>query len=223
MAEHMPRRPEPEFMDIPAEAAAYAEADFAVVNQAFVDRLLALAGPAERARAVDLGTGPGDISIRVAAACPAWRVAAVDASEAMLAIARRAGDAAGVGGRIDWVLADAKAAPLPDAAFDVVFSNSILHHINDPAALWREVRRLAAPGGLVFLRDLARPPTDRVARALVEKYSGGESALLKDEFHRSLLAAWTPDEVRAQLEAAGLSGLDVTTPTDRHLDIAGRL
>ena len=221
MAEHMPRRPEPEFMDIPAEATAYDEADFSEVNQAFVDRLLELAGPMDRACALDLGTGPGDIPIRVARARPGWHIIGLDASEAMLAIARRAGADAGVNDRIAWLLADAKAAPLPEGAFDVVFSNSILHHVADTAAFWAEVKRLAAPGALIFLRDLSRPAAEADARAIVAKYAAGESEVLKEEFRRSLLAAWRPEEVRAQLEAAGLSGLDVRLVTDRHLDVIG--
>ena len=223
MGEHMPRRPEPEVMDIPSEAAAYAEAGFGEVNQAFVDHLLALAGPVERARAVDLGTGPGDIPVRVARARPGWHITAVDASEAMLAIARGAGDDAGVSDRIEWLLADAKATPLPEAAFDVVFSNSILHHVADVAAFWAEVRRLGRIGALAFLRDLSRPATEAGALAIVEQYAGGESEVLREEFRRSLLAAWTPREIRAQLEAAGLSGLEVRLVTDRHLDVVGRL
>ena len=81
MPEPMPRQPEPELMDLQAEADAYARADFADVNQAFADRLVALAGHLERARAVDLGTGPGDIPVRLARAMPGWHITAVDASE----------------------------------------------------------------------------------------------------------------------------------------------
>ena len=42
MPTHMPRQPEPEYMDDPAEAEAYAASDFSEVNQAFIDRLLEL-------------------------------------------------------------------------------------------------------------------------------------------------------------------------------------
>ena len=68
MTAQMPRQPEAELMDQPAEVQAYAAADFSGVNQAFVDRLVALAGNAEAARALDLGTGPGDVPIRLARA-----------------------------------------------------------------------------------------------------------------------------------------------------------
>jgi len=219
---HMPRQPEPEVMVDALEAGAYGAADFSEVNAAFVERLVELAGNCPAARAVDLGTGPADIPIWVVRAMAGWRVVAVDASPAMIELARRAVTAADLGESIELVLADAKNTGLPGHSFDVVFSNSILHHINDSAALWREVRRLAAPGALVFLRDLARPPDPEAAWEIVDAYAGDESDLLREEYYRSLLAAYTPDEVRGQLDATGLAPLRVDMATDRHLDVFGR-
>ena len=222
MTSSMPRQPEPELMDLKDEAVAYAKADFAAVNEAFVQRLLALAGPLTTGRLLDLGTGPGDIPIRVARARPRWHIVAVDASQAMIQLARRAADRAGVSASVELVLGDAKTTSLPTAGFDVVFSNSILHHVNETDRLWAEVKRLARPGGMVLFRDLARPDNEDVARRIVEQYSGQESALLKDEFYRSLLAAYTPEEVREQLDRAGLTTLEVAMVSDRHLDVFGR-
>jgi ubiquinone/menaquinone biosynthesis C-methylase UbiE len=220
---HMPRQPEPELMDLPEEALAYAEADFHDVNQAFVDRLVQLAGPSAEAKAVDLGCGPAEIPILAARARPLWHITAVDASEAMLALAREAVQKAGLSNRVTLHLADAKATGLGDAAFDIVFSNSILHHVEQPVAFWAELRRIAAPGAMVLLRDLARPRTPKAARDLVAHYAGSESRLLRDEFYRSLLSAYTPGEVREQLAATGLGQLTVEMVTDRHLDVYGRL
>jgi len=219
----MPREPEPELMDLEEEAEAYARADFAEVNQRFVERLLELAGPRESAEAVDLGTGPADIPIRLVQARPGWRVVAVDASRPMLDLARRDVDVAGLTGNVALLQADAKAIPLPDAVFDVVFSNSILHHLNDANALWGEVKRMAGPGATVLLRDLARPAGPEQARKIVDAYAGHESALLQEEFYRSLLSAYTPGEVREQLDRAGLGGLEVAMVSDRHLDVFGHL
>ncbi len=222
----MPRQPEPELMDDAAEADAYADADFCEVNQAFVDRLVELAethGVPPGARAVDLGTGPGDIPCRLAARCPGWRITGVDASEAMIRLARRnppneAGDTPSP----RFIVADAKSTGLPADSFDVVCSNSILHHVSDAAALWAEVRRLAKRGGLVFFRDLARPDSREAAHRIVDAYAADESELLREEYYRSLLSSYTPAEVRRQLEAAGLGSLEVVMATDRHLDVFGR-
>jgi len=202
-------------MDLDAEAAAYASADFADVNAAFTERLLEIAPATTEAFAVDLGTGPGDIPLRVLRARPYWRVVAVDASFPMLEFAQGAATVA----PIVWTQADAKRLPFAARSMDVVFSNSILHHITEVGLFWAEVSRIAKPGATVFLRDLARPGSPAAARAIVDKYAGTESPLLQEEFYRSLLSAYTPDEVRLQLAQAGLAGFEVVLSTDRHLDI----
>jgi ubiquinone/menaquinone biosynthesis C-methylase UbiE len=217
------RIPEPEVISDAGEAEAYAKADFSEVNAAFAARLLALAGRRWTARAVDLGTGPAEIPVRVALARPGWRVTAVDASIPMLRAARRNVRAARVGRAVRLCRADALDCGLPGAGFDVVFSNSLLHHLQEPDGLWREIRRLGKPGAVVFVRDLRRPPSRARARRIVETYSGDASATLKRSFYESLLAAFTPGEVRAQLRRSGLSRLRVTLPSDRHMDICGRL
>lgn len=224
MNDFMPRQEEPEAMDLAEEARAYAEADFADVNAVFVERLLYLTEqvPAH-ARAVDLGCGPGDISLRVGRARPQWQVAAGDISMSMLAFAASSARRDPLRPHVWPVCQDAKRMPWPDAGFDVIFSNSLLHHLPETEGFWREVRRIAAPGAWVFLRDLARPATEAAARMIVKCYAGNESELLQEEYYRSLLAAFTPDEVRGQLRAAGLDGLAVEMASDRHLDIFGRV
>jgi ubiquinone/menaquinone biosynthesis C-methylase UbiE len=217
----MNRRPEPELMDLPAEAAAYAAADFSVVHAAFVERLLELTSDPTNATAIDLGTGPGDIAIRVARARPRWQITAIDASKAMLGIARARASRAEA--NVQFVSADAKATVLPARSFDVIFSNSLLHHMPDPLPLWREIARLAAPRATIFLRDLMRPTSEVEASRLVELHAGEESELLREEFHRSLLAAFMPQEVAVQLASVGLHQLTVAPSSDRHLDVFGTL
>lgn len=220
----MERRPEPEYMDDHDEARAYAETDFSEVNERFVTRLLdAAASAPENAIALDLGCGPGDIPLRVAQARPSWHVAGFDASLAMLGFARREERQRDPGRRLWWVLGDAKRCPFPNRSFDVVYSNSILHHISEHVSLWQEIRRLLKPGGFIFVRDLYRPATEDAARRIVQQYAADASELLQEEYYRSLLSAYTPDEVRGQLANAGIAGLRVEPVTDRHMDIFGRL
>jgi len=218
----MNRQPERELMDGPAEAAAYAAADFSAPHDAFVDRLIELAGDRKTAVAVDLGAGPCDIAVRLWRRRPGWRIVAVDGSSAMLELARSAIDKAGAGGSIELVQADAISGALADGTFDIVYSNSLLHHVRDPIALWRRMARLPKPGGLIFVRDLCRPGDRDVATRLVEQYAGGESGVLRSEFFNSLLAAYTVEDVRSQLDAAGCERLSVAMSSDRHLDVWGR-
>jgi ubiquinone/menaquinone biosynthesis C-methylase UbiE len=216
----MDRILEPERMEVPERAEAYARTEFSDVNASFVARLLELAGPASPRRAVDLGTGPGDVPLRLAVRRPGWQIAAVDASMPMLSHARASArpDTA----RVAFCSADAKRLPVGDGIFDIVFSNSLLHHLPDPLSFWREIGRVAKPGALVFVRDLLRPPTPEVALRLVDTYASDGHPLLREDFYNSFLAAFTLGEIRDQLAATGLA-LSVKQVTDRHVDVVGHV
>jgi len=222
MTDATPRQPEEEFMDLAHEAEAYAHADFSEVNDAFVQRLTELV-PDEQALAVDLGTGPADIPVRLARARPGWKIVAVDASPAMLSFAEERIEDEDLADRIELKLVDAKKTPFEEDSFDVVFSNSILHHLTDVAAFWKEVVRIARPGAFVFLRDLVRPVTPADAQAIVSRDAASESPTLQEAYYRSLLSSWTPREVREHLDAAGLDMLKVEPSLPDHLDVSGRL
>lgn len=219
----MDRILEPEVMDDPAQALAYARADFAAVNQAFVDRFRATFPDFTVGRVVDLGCGPADIPIRLARALPGAHITAVDASRPMLDLAREAIAAAGLGDRITLVEGRLPRLPLPERGFDAVVSNSLLHQLRSPALFWQEARRQVRPGDPILVVDLLRPETVTAADAIVEKYSGGEDPVLKRDFFNSLCAAFTPDEVAGQLRAAGLGHLGAQVISDRHWAVAGRL
>lgn len=213
---------EPEVMDDPEGARAYAGADFAAVNQAFVAEFLDAHPAAASGAVLDLGCGPADIPLRLARAADLCRVSAVDASEPMLALGREALVAAGLAERVELVLGRVPGLALAPSSFDAVISNSLLHHLPDPAPFWAEIRRLGKPGAALFVQDLARPDSVDAAQNIVEREAADEPEVLKADFYNSLLAAFTPDEVRAQLAAAGIEAR-LETPSDRHWRVVGRL
>jgi SAM-dependent methyltransferase len=220
----MKRIPEPELMDTAAQALAYANADFSAPHNRFV-RLFCRAFPGFHARGsvLDLGCGPGDVAIRFARRFPGARVLGVDGSSAMLRCGRRSlAKAPDVAGRVRL-----RYGLLPGARrggpFPWIISNSLLHHLHDPMVLWTSIARLAAPRARVFIVDLRRPPDRATARRLTRKYAAGEPEVLRRDFHNSLLAAFTPDEIRAQLHAAGLRQFRVRSVSDRHVAIWGRM
>jgi len=218
----MERILEPELMEDPAQALAYARADFAGVNQGFVDRFLSAFPELTGGTIVDLGSGPADIPIRLARALPRLQIIAVDGSEAMLAHARSAVARAGLTDRIK--LLRARVSPLPSRshAFDAVVSNSLLHHLSDPDGFWLEVARVGRPGAALFVMDLFRPESREQARGIVETAAADEDPILNQDFFNSLLAAFTVDEVRAQL-ATSLPHLDCRVISERHWLVSGHL
>ena len=213
----MERVPEAELMLDPEQALAYARADFAEPHGRCM-ALLQAKWPSlpARGRALDLGCGPGDVTLRLARLLPQWSIDALDGSAAMLALAREAATAAGVGERVQFIAAVLPADGPPRADYDLVFSNSLLHHLTDPMVLWQAVLRWGRPGAAVLVMDLLRPPTDAEAQALVRRYASTEPAVLRSDFYNSLRAAYRPDEVRRQLEVANL-GLSVEIVSDRHI------
>jgi len=213
---------EPELMDEADQVEAYAAADFADVNQGFVDRFCQSFPERVRGTVVDLGCGPADIPLRLARAVPALEIVAIDAARAMLDAGRRV-LASGAARRVRLLAARVPALPLRGDAADACISNSLLHHLPEPLPFWREVRRIARPGAALFVMDLFRPASLAGAGEIVERYAGQESAILRRDFYNSLLAAFTVAEVRSQLAHSGLERCRCEAIDDRHWLVAGRI
>ena len=207
-------------MDDAAQALAYANADFAEVNQGFVDRFVATFPEFSRGRVVDLGCGPADIPLRLRRALPAIRIVALDGAPAMLECAR--GAAAQAPG-MELLAARVPSLPFGDGAFDACISNSLLHHLRAPVECWKEIRRIGRRGAPLYVMDLVRPASRRAARDIVEHNAGAESDILQRDFYNSLLAAFTVQEVGEQLVRAGLEGCRCSTVSHRHWLVVGRI
>ncbi len=220
----MKRIPEPELMDDAEQAQAYAMADFSEPHQAFVERFGERFPRYSPRRALDLGCGAADVSVRFARAYPGCQILGVDGAEAMLALGGKALEQAGLGDRVRLLKLHLPGS-IPEArTFDTIISNSLLHHLKDPHTLWRTLVQAGQAAAAVLVMDLMRPPSQQAARALVMTHAGAEPELLRRDFYHSLLAAYRPAEVRAQLEAAGLAGtLAVEAVSDRHLVVWGCL
>lgn len=224
----LPRTPEPEIMDSETEARDYDAMDHREVNAAFcVDLLAVRSGPR---RVLDAGTGTALIAIELCRRAGEATVEAIDRAGPMLALGRANVQRAGVEGRIHLAMLDATDTGRPDGAFDTVMSNSLAHHIPDPRALFAELWRLVGDGGLLFVRDLARPDDARQIERLAERYAsvpGDASAQEKARHERqralfvaSLHAALTMDEVRTMTAPLGIPGAAVRMTSDRHWTLA---
>jgi len=215
------RIPEPELMDEAEQARAYSEANFAEAHQRCVEMCEAFVGRDGLVGTIlDLGCGPADVTVRLARRFPRAVLHGIDGAEAMLAHGRARVERAGLADRVHLTRAILPRDAPPLDRYDGVVSNSLLHHLHDPAVLWAAVGRYAKPGAPVFVMDLRRPGTIEDARRLVVANAGAEPEVLQRDFMNSLCAAFTPDEVRAQLRHAGLT-LEVLEIGDRHLVARG--
>ena len=214
---------EPELMTDDAQALAYAKADFADVNQGFVDRFRMAFPDLTGGSLLDLGCGPADIPIRFARALPGLTITGVDGSEAMIALGRQAVKDAKQDVRVRLLCARLPGLNLQPQSFNALVSNSLLHHLPTPAVFWQEALRLGRPGAALMVMDLHRPDSEDRARKLVEANAADEATVLKQDFFNSLCAAFTLYEVREQLRAARLQDFRCEMVSDRHWAAWGRL
>jgi SAM-dependent methyltransferase len=218
----MRRIPEPELMNNPAQARAYATADFSGPNRLFVWLFQETFPGLNPATVLDLGCGPADIAIRFARLFPESRVTGLDGASQMLRFGKAAIAACGLQKRVTLFQRVLPVNSLPQTGYEAIISNS-LHHLTDPLDLWRTIRAAGCQGATVLVMDLMRPPSRRAAELIVRTYAGNEPAILREDFGNSLLAAYQLEEVREQLAQTGLAGLQVEEVSDRHLAVRGYL
>ncbi|MBI4803632.1 MAG: metalloregulator ArsR/SmtB family transcription factor [Desulfovibrio sp.] len=129
----------------------------------------------------DLGCGPGELLLALAS--KADRLIGVDASPAMLDLARRKvalHDASLRVGELEHL-------PLADAEAQAAVLSLTLHHLSDPVAALKEARRVVAPGGTLVVVD----------------YLKHASELMRERFGDRWLG-FDPDEISAWLDQTGL-------------------
>jgi len=209
----MKRVPEPELMDDPRQAAAYAGSALDGACWLFIQLFgKYFPGLTPQAAILDLGCGPATIPLHLAALFNKCRIHCVDGAAAMLTQGRKAAQQQGLADRVlffQGTLPDSLI--LPQERYPVVISNSFLHHLADPMVLWKAIHRYSLPQAAILVVDLLRPTGKKQARRLVDSYQPDASPLLRDDMLLSLQAAFTMEEVRAQLFAAGLN--ESLTPT----------
>jgi ubiquinone/menaquinone biosynthesis C-methylase UbiE len=220
----MKRMPEAELMLGEDQARAYAEGKFEEPHSRFIQLFeKRFSSDLIRGYVLDLGCGPADISLRFAGHYAQCRIHGVDGSEAMLTFGHQAIRRQRLEQRIELVQRHLPATTLPRERYDVIISNSLLHHLDNPRVMWDSIRQFAEPAAPVFVMDLVRPESEAQARELTRLYATGEPEILRRDFHQSLGAAYRVDEVQAQLEQAGLGQLSVEVVSDRHLVVWGRM
>ncbi len=218
----LPRKPEPEVMDDSEEAEVYASAaaqkhldsiDDSLVRQ-FLQIWRAVGSPS--GRLIDIGCGPGAIALKIARHAPKLSVAGADRSAAMIRLAHQALEQLAPPRTAFFLQADGNRLPFADASFDFVLSNSVLHHLAEPDAFFREMARITKPGGAILLRDLRRPW--RFVFPLHVRWFGRYySGLMKKLFCASVAAAYTAGELAGMLEKSPLRGSQIFRRGRTHL------
>jgi SAM-dependent methyltransferase len=106
-------------------------------------------------RLLDVGCGPGTLSIDLARHVAPGRVLGVDLDPSVVAEAARTAEGSGLD--ISFVAGDFAAVDRPADGFDVVHAHQVLQHVGDPVDTLRSMARLARPGGIIAARDADYP------------------------------------------------------------------
>ncbi len=96
---------------------------------------------------LDLGCGPGVTAIEMARQRPAVRIIGLDLAPRMLREAQKYTQAAGLMGKIDYVLADATHLPFATHALDMITGHSFLYLVGDRRRVLAEAFRVLRKGG----------------------------------------------------------------------------
>jgi SAM-dependent methyltransferase len=101
---------------------------------------------------LDVGCGPGNITIDLAARVSPGRTVGIDAAAEIIDAARASAKEEGAAG-VEFEVADVYDLPFDDGAFDVVHAHQVVQHLAEPVAALRQMRRVCREGGVVAVRD----------------------------------------------------------------------
>ena len=166
-----------------SELAVHSEADG-------LRRTLAAARLEPHVRVLDVACGPGIVAC--AAAAQAGHVTGIDLTPAMIEQARARQQQSGLT-NLAWQIGDATRLPFPDRSFDVVLTRYSFHHMPDPIAVLREMKRVARADGRIVVIDATPSPETQAAYDRMET--------LRDPSHTSAL---TLEQLRSLGRETGL-------------------
>ena len=157
---------------------------------------------------LDVGCGPGTISVDLARYVPGGHVTGLEYDPAIVEHARAHAAARGAA-NVAFVQGNAHALPFADGSFDVVHAHQVLQHVADPVQALREMRRVTRRGGLVACREaemhamVLYPPSDAVAALtrvfarLVEDTTACDQRAGRKLHAWARAAGFSPDEVKS--------------------------
>ncbi|MPZ99468.1 MAG: methyltransferase domain-containing protein [Dehalococcoidia bacterium] len=157
-------------------------------------------------RLLDVGCGPGSITIGLARAVAPGETVGTDVVPEVVEEARARAAAEGVT-NLRFAAESIYGLSYPDASFDVAYAHQVLQHLARPVDALREMARVLRPGGLVAVRDadyatmVAWPKSDAIDRWL-EVYHAVATRNWADADAGRRLPSW--------VRAAGFADIEVT-------------
>lgn len=101
---------------------------------------------------LDVGCGPGTITVDLATRTPNGRVVGIDLSEEII-IKAKASNASSLQKNCSFEIGDVYNLDFPENSFDIVHAHQLLQHLTKPVEAIKEMHRVVRPGGIIALRD----------------------------------------------------------------------
>ncbi len=165
---------------------------------------------------LDLGCGPGTITVGLAEAIAPGQLVALDRAPDVLPVAAKNLEPAP---NVSLLAGDVHALPFPDGSFDAVYAHQVLQHVSDPVGAMRSLRHKLRPGGILAVRDadygtMTHAPHEPMLDRWLEVYHSVAYALGAEPQGGRHLLRWSLE--------AGFVDQRVSTSTWTYADAAGR-
>lgn len=140
------------------------------VHRLWKDAMMDWLAPRPGQRLLDVAGGTGDVAFRFLKRAPGSSAVVLDMTESMLVEGRKRAEADRMADRLDWVVGDAMALPLPSNSFDVYTISFGIRNVTRIADALKEAYRVLRPGGRLMVLEFSQIPND-LMQWLYDRYS----------------------------------------------------
>ena len=161
---------------------------------------------------LDLGTGPGYLPIEIVRRAPDVKIIGVDLSRKLIQMAQANAGKAGLSHQLSFEAGNAAGLHFDNATFDMVINTGMLHSLNRPIAVLKEIYRVLKNGGEAWIYDPANVTTDIDKRKWKASLNIRERSFLW--FFKLLglhkpIAAYTREQVIPMIEATDFKSFEI--------------
>ena len=161
---------------------------------------------------LDLGTGPGYLPIEIVRRAPDINIIGVDLSRKLIQMAQTNAAKAGLSHQLSFETGNAAGLHFDNATFDMVINTGMLHSLNRPIAVLKEIYRVLKNGGEAWIYDPANVTTDIDKRKWKASLNFRERSFLW--FFKLLglhkpIAAYTREQVIPMIEATDFKSFEI--------------
>lgn len=135
------------------------------VHRLWKDAMMDWLAPRPGQRLLDVAGGTGDVAFRFLKRAKGSSAVVLDMTESMLVAGRQRADAADMADRLDWVVGDAMALPMPSNSFDVYTISFGIRNVTRVQDALNEAYRVLRPGGRLMVLEFSQLPNPMMQKA----------------------------------------------------------